>query len=86
MLVLAVVFLGIAVVVGVVYGTDSLGTVIFMLDPPLLNTLQAGIQRNIAPWVWDSALLPVLEQPAWLVPLVIGGVLLAAGAMQRRAR
>lgn len=63
-----------------------LGGAIFAIDPPLLNTLQAGVQRRLSPDLWDVVFLPVLEQPAWLVPLLLGLLLLALSALRRRRR
>lgn len=60
-----------------------LGAVLYRLNPALLNMTQAGIQRHIAPWVWDDLALPLLEQPAWLVPGVLG-LLLLLPALRRR--
>ncbi|NKE47145.1 hypothetical protein HB662_20370 [Roseomonas frigidaquae] len=57
---------------------------IFGIWPEFLNTLQAGVQRRILPELWDWAFLPVLEAPAWLVPVVLGGLLLLAGLARRR--
>jgi len=62
----------------------SLGAVLFRLDPGLLNTAQAGIQRHVSPWLWDAVVLPVLEQPVWLVPAILAGLLLLLGALGRR--
>lgn len=84
MLIFPVLLLCLALVLGIVFHMESLGSVVYFLNPPLLNTLQSGIQRNLPPWLWDEALVPVLEQPSWLVPLVLGGVLLALGLWQRR--
>jgi hypothetical protein len=86
MLIFPVVLLCIAVVLGIIYRMDSLGAVVYSVDPPLLNTLQSGIQRNISPWLWDDILVPVLEQPAWLVPALLGAALLALGLWQQRGR
>jgi len=53
-----------------------LGAVLFRLNPALLNTAQAGIQRHVSPGLWDNSALPLLEQPAWLAPLLLGGLFL----------
>ncbi|MCS6931774.1 MAG: hypothetical protein NZM27_06145 [Acetobacteraceae bacterium] len=84
MLILAVVMLCVAVLLAVAFGLAPLGAVIYAADPPFLNTLQAGIQRNLGPWVWDEALLPVLESPSWAVPASLGVLFLAAGLWARR--
>jgi hypothetical protein len=64
--------------------TTPLGAVIFAVDPPFLNTLQAGVQRNLSPWLWDSVFLPVLEWPSWLIPLALGVLMLVLAPGRRR--
>ncbi len=44
-----------------------LGQLWFEIDPPSLNMAQAGIQRHVAPWLWEDVIQTVLEQPAWPV-------------------
>jgi hypothetical protein len=84
MLLLAVLLVGLALLLGIAFRMAPLGAVVFALDPPLLNTLQAGIQRNVSVWLWDEALLPVLEAPSWAVPLALGLLLLGIGLRRRR--
>ena len=67
------------------FGTP-LGAALFRLDPALLNMTQAGIQRHLTPWLWDEVVLPVLEQPVWVVPAVLGVLLLLLAALRRRRR
>ncbi len=70
---------------GTVAGWDTpLGAALFRYDPALLNTVQAGIQRYIAPSLWDDGALPVLERPVWLGPVVLGAMLLLLHALLRR--
>jgi hypothetical protein len=77
MLVLALLLFLLAAAAAVLGGAATpLGAVLFRLDPALLNTAQAGIQRHLSPGLWDNAALPLLEQPAWLVPLLLGALLL----------
>ena len=59
---------------------------IFQIWPGLLSMLQAGVQRRVLPALWDWLFLPVLEAPAWVVPLVLGLLLLLAAARRRRQR
>ena len=66
------------------FGGDPLGAVLFRLDPGLLNLVQAVVQRYLLPMLWDDVLLPLLEAPAWAVPLVLGAVLTAFGWMRAR--
>lgn len=68
----------------VIFGTDPLGALLFRLDSGLLSLVQAGVQRYLLPMLWDDVLLPVLEAPAWAVPLVLGAVLTAFGWMRAR--
>lgn len=53
-----------------------LGQIWFEIDAPSLNMTQAGIQRHVAPWLWEDLLQPLLEQPAWPVLAGLGVVLL----------
>jgi hypothetical protein len=66
------------------FGSDPLGALLFRLDSGLLSLVQAGVQRYLLPMLWDDVLLPVLEAPAWAVPLVLGAVLTAFGWMRAR--
>ncbi|MFN6955053.1 MAG: hypothetical protein ACK4PG_09680 [Acetobacteraceae bacterium] len=86
MLIFPVILLCIAFFIGIVYRMESLGAVVYSLDPPLLNTMQSGVQRNISPWLWDDVIVPVLEQPAWLLPALLGAALFALGLWQQRGR
>jgi hypothetical protein len=61
-----------------------LGAVIFALDAPFLNTFQAGVQRHLSPELWNVLILPVLEAPSWLLPLVIAAVFFVLA--RRRSR
>jgi hypothetical protein len=81
--VLGLALLALAALLAGTGGMEELGALVFRLDPPLLNTLQAGVQRRLSPWLWDSVLLPVLLQPAWLSPLVLALPLLWFGRPRR---
>ena len=84
MLVAACIFIGWAFVLLIFTGAStSLGTAIFNASPSALNSLQAGVQRYIFPDIWDWVFQPVLELPAWLPPLVFGGLLLVARSIQK---
>jgi hypothetical protein len=60
-----------------------LGAAIFRIWPEFLNTFQAGVQRRLPPELWDLAILPVLEAPVWVVPVVLGGMFLLVGLRRR---
>ncbi len=65
------------------FGTP-LGAAVFAIHPPFLNTVQAGVQRNLAPWLWNDVLQPVLTAPVWVVPLVLGLLFLLLARGRRR--
>jgi hypothetical protein len=78
--VLGVLLLALGAAAGVLYGFGTpLGAVLYRLYPPFLNTLQAGVQRNLSPELWDSALLPLLEWPVWVLPAVLGLLFMLLG-------
>lgn len=81
---IGLVFLLLAAGVFVVFGGDPLGALLFRLDPGILNLAQAVVQRYLLPMLWDDVLLPVLEAPVWVVPLVLGAVLTIFGWMRAR--
>lgn len=62
---------------------SPLGKVWFELDPASLNMLQAGIQRRVAPWLWEDVMQPVLIWPAAPV-LALAGMALLLATRRRR--
>jgi len=50
----------------------TLGRLLFALDRGALNAAQAGVQRYLAPWLWDDLVVPLLLRPAWLPPAALG--------------
>lgn len=66
------------------------GELWFKLDAASLNAAQAGVQRHVAPWLWDPVITWILLAPAWAVFAVPGGLLLwlcqkrERGGMTRR--
>ena len=67
-----------------VWRSETLGGLWAQYDVAGLNLVQAGIQRHVAPWLWDDALLPALLAPAWLVPGLAGLILAALFRRRRR--
>lgn len=65
----------VAVVITGDLSITPLGEIWARIDTSSLQLLQAGIQRHVAPWLWDYIVQPVLEAPAALVFLVLGGLL-----------
>ncbi len=90
---LAVIALGrdlVAIVAGESFRLAPLGEVWFKLHAASLNLLQAGIERRIAPEVWDSVVAPALQWPSVLV-FGVPGILLVLlcrswGGQRRRFR
>ena len=77
---IGVLLLAAALALGFLTGwTTPLGEALFRYDPGLLNTAQAGIQRHVAPALWDEVALPLLERPSWVLPAALGALLLAVG-------
>ena len=64
----------------------ALGEHWYHLHPSSLNGTQAGIQRYIAPWLWEPGITTILLQPAWLVFAFPGGLLTWACRRRRRRR
>lgn len=44
----------------------------FVLSPGSLNLVQAAVERNIHPWVWDPVIQGLLMLPNWLVVGALG--------------
>ena len=68
--------------------TQPLGQIWFTLDASSLNLAQATIERGIWPPLWQSGVLPLLQQPGLYVALGALGVavvllLLARGGRKR---
>jgi hypothetical protein len=51
-----------------------LGHVLFTLDTPVMDWLQA----HTGGWIWHNLVVPLLLRPAWLLPASLG--IMAAGA------
>ena len=57
----------------------SLGEWWFALHKSSLNGAQAGIQRYVAPWLWDPVMVSVLQLPAWILPAFAAAALWVLG-------
>jgi hypothetical protein len=83
-----------ALVMAVVDGSRSLaagavaltpvGQVWFSLSPTTLNAAQAGVQRHVAPWLWDPVIQTALLAPMALVLIGLGFGLMLLGAPRKR--
>ncbi|NKB18988.1 MAG: hypothetical protein GKS01_00445 [Alphaproteobacteria bacterium] len=45
----------------------TLGELWFTLDAQSLSVSQAGIQRYVAPWLWEPVITTILLWPGWAV-------------------
>jgi len=67
----------------------ALGEIWFKLHPQSLNTAQAGIQRHVAPWLWEPVITTILLWPGWLVfgvPGILAWVFCRRGHRRRHHR
>ena len=87
LLIAALLLLAAGATLGVLTGwATPLGAALFRYDPAVLNTAQAGIQRYVAPALWDDVALPLLEQPSWVLPAALGAALLLLHVLLRFKR
>ena len=56
-----------------------LGELWFKLDSKSLNASQAGVQRYVAPWLWEPVITTILLWPGWAVFGLPGALLLWVG-------
>ena len=63
-----------------------LGQLWFEIDASSLNTLQAGIERNLSPVLWDPVIITLLQLPAVAVFGVLGIVFLLLSRAGGRGR
>ena len=45
----------------------SLGEFWYKIDSHSLSVSQAGVQRYIAPWLWEPVITTILRMPTWVV-------------------
>ena len=64
---------------GVGWTFDSLTHHIATLAPTTLKNIAAGIGNATHPWLWDPVLTSLLAQPAWIIFLIAGSLLLYTG-------
>ena len=62
-----------------------LGEIWARIDATSLQLFQAGVQRHVAPWLWDYIVQPILEAPAALDFFVVG-ILLVLLFRKRRPK
>lgn len=60
-----------------------MGTTWASLNRDSLSQLQAGIQRNVHPYIWDPIMQNILLSPTWLVVGVIALFFIVIGKKRR---
>ena len=66
--------------------TTPLGALWYAVSPESLNAAQAGIQRNVLPFLWDPVIQTVLEAPGFVVFGILGILLMLAGRKKREVK
>lgn len=85
MLIAAFILFGWALVLLVFKGPRTpLGTALHEMSPGGLANFQAGIQRYLLPDLWDWIFVPILEQPAWVGPALLGVLFVVANSIAKR--
>ncbi|MBR0670966.1 hypothetical protein [Neoroseomonas soli] len=80
---IALLFFGLAVALGFALGWGyELGTAMYKVNPAALNSLQVGVQRYLAPVIWDGLFVPFLTMPVWLLPTLFGLGFMIASSMR----
>ena len=69
---------------GAKFAFASLGKDWFLISPGSYDVLKIGIERHVAPMMWDPVLLTLLRVPAFAVFGVLGLLLCLAGLRRRR--
>jgi hypothetical protein len=68
---------GAVAIATVMPATISLAQMVALADHSILVGVQDYVLRHMPEWVWSRVMLPVLERPAWLLPVSVG--VIAAG-------
>ena len=63
---------------------DSLSHHIAALAPQTLKNMGESISQAVHPWLWDPIITTVIGLPAWVLFVVLGGLLIHAGRERRR--
>ena len=58
------------------------GEMISQVNPRALRTVHDGVSTTLPSGIWDSLFGPVLNLPAWVIPLGIAVILFAVAAFQ----
>lgn len=75
-----------AVVLLIRDAAEALGYLWFTIDANSLVGFQALIEKKVDPDLWTSVFLPLLDWPAWILPLALGAILVLAARPWKRRR
>jgi len=62
----------------------SVGEHWYSIHPASLNAAQAGIERHVAPFLWDPVVTTILLLPAWLVVGGLGALFYLLGYRRKK--
>jgi len=62
----------------------SLGEHWFTIHRESLNAAQAGIERHVAPFLWDPVMTTILLLPAWIVVGGLGALFYLLGYRRKK--
>jgi hypothetical protein len=68
------------------YKSITLGGLWYEIHRSSLNGAQAGVQRYLAPWLWDPIIIWILVRPVWLIAGVPGLLLTWLGWPRKTKR
>ena len=81
--VLALVFLGAALVTGFALGWGTqLGSALRRMNPGAMRSLQSGVEGYTLPDVWAGLFEPMLSIPAWSGWIVLAVIFFVVSALQ----
>ena len=66
--------------------TISFGQIWYDIHKESLALAQPAVQRYLHPVIWDYLLVSILLWPAWLLPLILGLVLMLLCRKRRKKR
>lgn len=58
----------------------SLGQVIMSIDQPFMQALDQAPRSGVSLWVWSHMAVPLLLRPSWMLPTMLGIVLVGLAA------
>ncbi|MEM1139081.1 MAG: hypothetical protein AAGH45_04290 [Pseudomonadota bacterium] len=66
------------------FAMTPLGEWLYKMDPSMLNTAQAVVQRYIAPWAWEYGIQYVLQTGTMIVAGIPAALCIGGAAMTKK--